>query len=101
MANKSEAKKEAPKVNPVSPQENVEVSPVPMPQSPDAPIMTMSQFQQGAQMMQRFLKGIDIKVKGNKVQTIYNWEFPDEIVAKTFAESMRSQFEGAMEEATK
>jgi hypothetical protein len=52
-------------------------------------------------MMQRFLKGIEIKVKGNKVQTIYNWEFPDEIVAKTFAESMKEQFEGAMEEASK
>jgi hypothetical protein len=68
-----------------------------MPQSPDAPIMTVSQFQQGAQMMARFLKSIEIKVKGNKVQTIYHWEFPDEVVAKTFAESMRAQFEGAME----
>jgi gamma-glutamylcysteine synthetase len=86
-----EEKKEAPKVYPVSPPVNV----------PDEPVMTMSQFQQGAQMMQRFLKGIEIKVKGNKVQTIYNWEFPDEVVARTFAESMRSQFEGAMEEAGK
>jgi gamma-glutamylcysteine synthetase len=86
-----EEKKEAPKVYPVSPPVNV----------PDEPVMTMSQFQQGAQMMQRFLKGIEIKVKGNKVQTIYNWEFPDEVVARTFAESMKEQFEGAMEEASK
>jgi gamma-glutamylcysteine synthetase len=87
MSDKPEEKKETPKVYPVSPPVNV----------PDEPVMTMSQFQQGAQMMHRFLKGIDIKVKGNKVQTIYNWEFPDELVAKTFAESLKEQFEGAME----
>jgi hypothetical protein len=99
MSEKPEEKKSTVKVHPVSPpEENVQVSPVvPMPQSPDAPIMTVSQFQQGAQMMARFLKSIEIKVKGNKVQTIYHCEFPDEVVAKTFAESMRSQFMGAME----
>ena len=84
-----EQKKETSKTSSVSPPVNV----------PDEPVMTMSQFQEGAQVMQRFLKGIDIKVKGNKVKTIYNWEFPDELVAKTFAESMKGQFEGAMEEA--
>jgi hypothetical protein len=104
MSEKPEEKKSEVKVHPVSPpaEENVQASPVvPMPQSPDAPIMTVSQFQQGAQMMARFLKNIEIKVKGNKVQTIYNWEFPDEVAARTFAESMRSQFEGAMEEMNK
>jgi hypothetical protein len=64
---------------------------------PNTPVMTYDQYQQGAQMMQQFLKGIDIKVKGKRVETIYKWEFPDELVAKTFAENMKEQFEGAME----
>lgn len=65
--------------------------------SPDTPVMTYGQFQQGAQMMQHFLKKIDINVDGSKVQTIYHWEFPDEVVAKSFAESMKAQFEESME----
>lgn len=63
----------------------------------DYPIMFKSQFTEGQSMMKSFLKGIDIKVRGCKVRTTYIWEFPDKLVAKSFAEGMKTQFEGGEE----
>jgi len=65
----------------------------------DYPIMYKSDFDAGQRMMMRFLKGIDIKIKGKKVTTIYNWEFPDELVAKAFAHGMKAQLDVEQEEA--
>jgi len=64
----------------------------------DYPIMFKSQFVEGQAMMKSFLKGIDIKVRGCQVWTTYIWQFPDKIVAKSFAEGMKAQFEGGEKE---
>jgi len=64
----------------------------------DYPVMMRSEFTAGQEMMAQFLKGVDITVRGNKVNCIYRWEFPDELVAKSFAEAMKSQFDVGEEE---
>jgi len=62
-------------------------------QNPEnAPLMTQKDFIQGQAMMRNFLKGIDIKVKGNEVYTTYKWKFPDKRVAVAFAKGMAESF---------
>jgi len=105
---KTEKKKEEAqkrwKLHPVSPPDEPKSEQLPSPvitpepkTKGDFPIMYKSDFNAGQRMMMRFLKGIDIKIKGKKVTTIYNWEFPDELVAKAFAHGMKAQLEGAEE----
>jgi len=55
------------------------------------PVMTYGQFLEGRSLLRKFLKEVQIRVKGEKVTTCYFWEFPDEIIAKTFAEQMKDQ----------
>jgi len=61
--------------------------------SQDYPVMMHSELTAGQQMMKQFLKHVEVRIKGNKVVTSYHWEFPDEIVAKSFAHGMKETFE--------
>jgi len=60
------------------------------------PVMTYGDMLQGQSLLKKFLKKIEIHIKGTKVVTSYIWDFPDEIVAKTFAETMKDQFEATV-----
>ena len=60
--------------------------------------MTQKDFIQGQAMMRSFLKGIDIKVKGNEVYTTYKWKFPDKRVAVAFAKGIAESFGGGEEQ---
>jgi len=64
----------------------------------NAPVMTQKEFLQGQAMMRTFLKGIDIKVKGNEVYTTYKWKFPDKQAAIAFAKGMAESFGGGQEQ---
>ena len=57
------------------------------------PVMTYDQYMQGQSLLKKFLKEIKIKRQGTRVITSYIWEFPDELIAKNFAYSMKDQFE--------
>ena len=57
------------------------------------PVMTYDEYLQGQSLLKKFLKEIKIKRQGTKVITSYIWEFPDELIAKNFAYSMKEQFE--------
>lgn len=61
--------------------------------APDTPVMTYQQMIEGQSLMMKFLKKIEVRVKGEKVTTTYFWEFPDKIIAKTFAEQIKAAFE--------
>jgi hypothetical protein len=63
---------------------------------PEQPVMTYGQLLEGQSLLRKFLKKIEIRVKREKVVTSYIWEFPDEVVAKTFAEQMKLSFEGSL-----
>ncbi|MEM1540706.1 MAG: hypothetical protein QXJ07_04915 [Candidatus Bathyarchaeia archaeon] len=67
--------------------------PVPAPEKLDQPVMTYGQMIEGQSLMRKFLKKIEIKIKGERVVTSYIWEFPDEVIAKTFAQQMKDAFE--------
>lgn len=64
----------------------------------NVPIMTKQDFIQGQAMMRNFLKGVDIKVKGNEVYTTYKWKFPDKRVAVAFAKGIAESFGGGQEQ---
>ena len=57
------------------------------------PVMTYDEYLQGQSLLKKFLKEIKIKRQGTRVITSYIWEFPDELIAKNFAYSMKEQFE--------
>ncbi|MEM2385891.1 MAG: hypothetical protein QXO67_02805, partial [Candidatus Bathyarchaeia archaeon] len=57
--------------------------PIPPPEKLDQPVMTYGQMIEGQSLMRKFLKKIEIKIKGERVVTSYIWEFPDEVIAKT------------------
>ena len=57
------------------------------------PVMTYDEYLQGQSLLKKFLKEIKIKRQGTRVVTSYIWEFPDELIAKNFAYSMKEQFE--------
>jgi len=63
------------------------------------PVLTYGQMLEGQSLLRKFLKKIEIRVKGEKVVTSYIWEFPDEIVAKTFAEQMKEQFSQSLNQS--
>lgn len=62
-------------------------------ESQTVPVMTYDQYLQGQSLLKKFLKEIKIKRQGTRVITSYIWEFPDELIAKNFAYSMKDQFE--------
>jgi len=62
-------------------------------ESQTVPVMTYDQYMQGQSLLKKFLKEIKIKRQGTRVVTSYIWEFPDELIAKNFAYSMKEQFE--------
>ncbi len=68
----------------------------PSPSELEKPVMTYGQMLEGQSLMKKFLKKIEIRIKGEKVITSYIWEFPDEVVAKAFAENMKASFEGTL-----
>ena len=62
-------------------------------ESQTVPVMTYDEYLQGQSLLKKFLKEIKIKRQGTRVITSYIWEFPDELIAKNFAYSMKEQFE--------
>jgi hypothetical protein len=62
----------------------------------NTPVMTYGQMLEGQSLMKKFLKKIEIRIKKEKVITSYIWEFPDEAVAKIFADQMKTAFEGQL-----
>ncbi len=68
-----------------------------MPQIPaEQPVMTYGQLVEGQSLLKKFLKKIEIRIKRTQVITSYIWDFPDEVVAKAFAEQMKVSFEGTL-----
>jgi len=53
----------------------------------------LKQLDMGMSMLQSFLKRIDIVVKEKEVHVTYILEFPDETIAKTFAEGLKKTYE--------
>ena len=60
----------------------------------NTPILGVKQYEAGQQLLQKFIKGISVKVKGNKVDITYHWELPNEQMAKALAEGTKAQFGG-------
>ncbi|MEM2281667.1 MAG: hypothetical protein QXZ68_06750 [Candidatus Bathyarchaeia archaeon] len=62
----------------------------------EAPILTPEQYQAGMQMLSKWLKQVEIKLKEGtgRVDVIWHYDFQDEQLAKAFAEGLKKQFEG-------
>ena len=63
----------------------------------DAPVITRQQLIEGQSLMMKFLKKVEVRIRGEKVILTYFWEFPDKLIAKEFAERTKAAFEGSME----
>jgi hypothetical protein len=64
----------------------------PTPNNPS--VLTLKQLQTGQQMLQNFIKSVNVKVKGKKVEITYHWELPNEQMALALAEGIKNQFGG-------
>jgi len=57
-------------------------------------MMDKKQFEIGMGLLKNFLKKIEVDVEGKRVVFKQYYEFPEEIIAKSFAKSIKEQFEG-------
>jgi len=56
------------------------------------PAMTVEQFNQGMQILQGYIKKLDILIKGTHVLLTWDLDFGDKDIAKNFAQSMRATY---------
>jgi len=62
-------------------------------QDKETPIITREQFTTGASYLKMFLKKIDVEVAGPTVIVKQTYDFMDERLSKSFAESLKKTFE--------
>jgi hypothetical protein len=55
-------------------------------------MINKEQWDIGMSLFQKFMKKVGIVLDGKKVDVTYNFEFPDEKTAKTFAEAMKKSY---------
>jgi len=56
-------------------------------------MISQDQFNLGLQFLKRYLKEVNIKVEGSKVIYTQIFDMQDENVAKSFAETLKKQYE--------
>jgi hypothetical protein len=64
----------------------------------DMPVMTKSQFDVGVQMMQRYLKRVEVKVEGTEVHIINVLDLKDSNLARVFAQQYATLMQGGAED---
>jgi len=62
-------------------------------QDKEAPIITREQFITGASYLKMFLKKVDVEVAGPIVVVKQTYDFMDERLSRSFAESLKKAFE--------